>query len=35
MMEMIYLSRIYNLDTKIISTRDTSLSRAIEMGKVQ
>jgi flagellar basal body rod protein FlgG len=35
MMEMIYLSRIYNLDAKIISTRDTSMSRAIEMGKVQ
>jgi len=35
MMQLIYLNRIYNLDTKIVSTRDTTLSRAIEMGKVQ
>jgi len=33
MMELVYLSRIYGLDTKILSNRDVMLSRAIEMGK--
>lgn len=35
MMNLILLNRIYNLDTKIVSTRDTMLSRAIEMGRTQ
>lgn len=35
MMELIYLSRIYNLDTKIVQTRETTLTRALDMGKVQ
>jgi flagellar basal-body rod protein FlgG len=35
MMNLILLNRIYNLDTKIVSTRDGMLSRAIEMGKAQ
>lgn len=33
MMEMIYLERIYNLDAKVISTRDANLSRAMELGR--
>jgi len=33
MMETIYLERIYNLNTKIISTRDTGLARAMELGR--
>jgi flagellar basal-body rod protein FlgG len=33
MMELVYLSRIYGLNTKIISNRDVMLSRAIEMGR--
>ena len=35
MMEMIYLSRIYSLDTKIVQARDAALTRALDMGKVQ
>ncbi|NQT30077.1 MAG: flagellar hook basal-body protein [Candidatus Saganbacteria bacterium] len=35
MMEMIYLERIYTLNTKIIQTRDTELSRAMEMGSTK
>ncbi|HVN66759.1 MAG TPA: flagellar hook basal-body protein [Candidatus Sulfotelmatobacter sp.] len=35
MMEMIYLERTYNLDTKIVATRDASLTRAMDLGKVQ
>ena len=35
MMQLIYVNRVYNMDTKIVSTRDSILSRAIEMGKVQ
>lgn len=35
MMEMIFLERIYNLDTKIISTRDANLAKAMELGRVQ
>lgn len=35
MMELIYLNRIYNIDTKIVQTRDANLSRALEMGKIQ
>ncbi|MFA4905319.1 MAG: flagellar hook basal-body protein [Candidatus Margulisiibacteriota bacterium] len=34
-MNLILLNRIFTLDTKIVSTRDTMLSRAIEMGKTQ
>jgi len=33
MMEMIYLERIYNVDTKIVQTRDASLTRAMELGR--
>jgi len=33
MMEMIYLERIYNINAKIISTRDAELSRAMELGR--
>lgn len=33
MMEMIYLERTYNLDAKIIATRDANLSRALELGR--
>jgi len=33
MMEMIYLERAYNLDTKIVTMRDASLTRAMELGK--
>lgn len=33
MMELIYLSRIYGIDTKIIANRDTMLTRAIQMGQ--
>ncbi len=33
MMELVMLSRIYNIDTKIISTRDAALTRALELGK--
>ncbi|MBI5700667.1 flagellar hook basal-body protein [Candidatus Saganbacteria bacterium] len=35
MVELISLSHLYNLNTKVISTRDASMSRAIEMGKSQ
>ncbi|MFC1570940.1 flagellar hook-basal body protein [Candidatus Margulisiibacteriota bacterium] len=33
MMEMIYLERIYNINAKMIQTRDTSLARAMELGR--
>jgi len=33
MMEMIYLERIYNINTKVIQTRDTTLARAMELGR--
>lgn len=33
MMEMIYLSRVNGMNTKMIQTRDGSLARAMEMGK--
>ncbi|MFC1559469.1 flagellar hook-basal body protein [Candidatus Margulisiibacteriota bacterium] len=33
MMELVYLSRIYGLNAKIISNRDVMMSRAIEMGR--
>jgi flagellar basal body rod protein FlgG len=33
MMETIYLERIYNLNTKIISSRDANLARAMELGR--
>lgn len=33
MMEMILLERIYGLNSKIISSRDANLSRAMELGK--
>ena len=32
-MEMIYLERTYNLNTKIISSRDGNLARAMDLGK--
>ena len=33
MMEMVYLGRIFGVDTKLIQARDASLSRALEMGR--
>lgn len=33
MMEMIYLERIYDINAKLISTRDGSLARAMELGR--
>jgi len=33
MMDMIYLERTYNVNAKIVSNRDQSLARAIELGK--
>jgi flagellar basal-body rod protein FlgG len=33
MMEMIYLERIYNINTKLIQSRDAELTRAIELGR--
>jgi flagellar basal-body rod protein FlgG len=33
MMNMIYMSRIYSVNAKVISTRDAMLSRAMEIGK--
>lgn len=33
MMEMIYLERIYNINAKLISTRDGTLARAMELGR--
>jgi flagellar basal-body rod protein FlgG len=33
MMEMIYLERIYNLNSQLIQTRNSDLSRAIELGR--
>ena len=33
MMEMIYLERIYALNTKVIQTRDAELARAMELGR--
>jgi flagellar basal body rod protein FlgG len=35
MMDLIIINRLYNMDAKIISTRDGNLSRALEMGKTQ
>lgn len=35
MMQLVYLNRLYNIDAKIVATRDTILSRANEMGRVQ
>jgi len=35
MMEMIYLSRLYTLDTKIVSTRENILTQAVSLGKTQ
>lgn len=35
MMELIYLSRIYAIDTKIVQTRDQNLSSALNLGTVQ
>jgi flagellar basal body rod protein FlgG len=35
MMELIVVNRLYNMDAKIISTRDGTLSKALEMGKTQ
>jgi len=35
MMELILVNRLYNMDAKIISTRDQSLAKALEMGKMQ
>jgi len=33
MMQLIYLSRLYNIDAKIVSNRDAMLTRALEMGR--
>ena len=33
MMEMIYLERQYNINTKVVSTRDGMLGKAMELGK--
>jgi flagellar basal body rod protein FlgG len=33
MMEMILLERMYNINTKIVSSRDANLSRAMELGR--
>ena len=35
MMELVYLNRMYELNTKIISNRDVMLGKAIEMGRAQ
>jgi flagellar basal body rod protein FlgG len=33
MMEMIYLQRIYAVNTKVIQSRDAGLARAMELGR--
>jgi len=33
MMNLIYLSRVYGIDSKIVSNREAMMSRAIEMGR--
>jgi flagellar basal body rod protein FlgG len=33
MMNMIYLSRVYGIDSKIVSNREAMMSKAMEMGK--
>jgi len=33
MMEMIYLSRIYGVDTKVVQARDAALAKAMELGR--
>ena len=33
MMEMIYLERMYNLNSKLIQTRDANLARSMELGR--
>ncbi|MCX5750684.1 MAG: hypothetical protein NT099_03300 [Candidatus Saganbacteria bacterium] len=33
MMESIILSRLNNIDTKLIQTRDAGLGRALELGR--
>ncbi|OGC14203.1 hypothetical protein A3J90_02385 [candidate division WOR-1 bacterium RIFOXYC2_FULL_37_10] len=35
MVEMIYINRIYNTNTKVIQARDGAMSQAIGMGRVQ
>jgi flagellar basal body rod protein FlgG len=35
MMELVAINRIYDLDAKIIATRDQSLTKALDMGKMQ
>ena len=35
MMEMMYIERVYNLNTKLIQARDAGLARAMELGKPQ
>lgn len=35
MMEMILLDRLYSMDSKIVSTRDGNLARAMDLGKPQ
>jgi flagellar basal-body rod protein FlgG len=35
MMEMIYLERIYNINSKLIQSRDGILARAMELGRVE
>jgi len=31
-MNLIYLSRVYGIDSKIVANREAMMSRAIEMG---
>jgi flagellar basal-body rod protein FlgG len=33
MVDLIYLEKVYSLDTKIIQTRDASLAKAMDLGK--
>lgn len=33
MMEMIYLEKIYSMNTKLVQTRDASLARAMDLGR--
>ncbi|MFA4967235.1 MAG: flagellar hook basal-body protein [Candidatus Margulisiibacteriota bacterium] len=35
MMELIVVNRLYNMDAKIVSTRDQMMNKALDMGKMQ
>jgi flagellar basal body rod protein FlgG len=35
MMEMIYLNKIYNLNTTLVKSRDSNLTKALELGRLQ